>query len=641
MKTVQILSLIRATCAVALLLQTSVHGSEAAVSELRQSQIEGLVESALAADLAGDLPLKQKLLERALTAEPSHASPHWQSGDVLIDGDWLPVELAERRAATDPTWQAYQQCLLESEDSLQGHQEMAKWCESAGLALEAESHWRSVLRFAPEHRTARARLDVQEIDGRLVLREKAQRDAEERAVRDAKSERYAKEFAAWIRMASGGDDLDRAEVLERFRCVRESDAIDALAAAAQPSGLDSKRLRRRLGDAGTQEFVEKLQLSVVSALAEIPEHAATRTLTEASLAANSPQVRRAAAAALRSRTETDYIPQLLHELEAPIEASVDVVSSSDGVVTCEATFVRRDFDADYRHSASDTELITARENADGTIDAAGFRNALARGLRRAQQKAERIRGDVAAYNQDVERRNQRVLDALRVITGEVDLAEPAQWWTAWQEYNELNVSYLRQTYDTEESYYVDTFVDAPPVATSLSTVRPSCECFAPGTQVWTRSGPRAIEQIRPGELVLSQDPTTGELDYRPVLETTAGPAKRFLNLTTDSNEQIVASPGHRFWVEGEGWVMAKFLSDSHSLHGLREDRNVTETVELEGGIAYNLVVDEFHTYFVGESRLLVHDIGCPLPTLAATPGLRKDSESFDRPQIGVGPAYSP
>ena len=35
---------------------------------------------------------------------------------------------------------------------------------------------------------------------------------------------------------------------------------------------------------------------------------------------------------------------------------------------------------------------------------------------------------------------------------------------------------------------------------------------------------------------------------------------------------------------------------------------------------YNLVVEEFHSYFVGKSRVLVHDITCPEAELASVPG---------------------
>jgi hypothetical protein len=50
------------------------------------------------------------------------------------------------------------------------------------------------------------------------------------------------------------------------------------------------------------------------------------------------------------------------------------------------------------------------------------------------------------------------------------------------------------------------------------------------------------------------------------------------------------------------------------------------TVEITGiepspdAEAFNLVVDEFHTYFVGDARVLSHDNLPPQPTEAGLPG---------------------
>ena len=40
--------------------------------------------------------------------------------------------------------------------------------------------------------------------------------------------------------------------------------------------------------------------------------------------------------------------------------------------------------------------------------------------------------------------------------------------------------------------------------------------------------------------------------------------------------------------------------------------------------AYNLVVDDFNTYFVGQQALLVHDNEFRKPTRAIVPGLNAD-----------------
>ena len=45
-------------------------------------------------------------------------------------------------------------------------------------------------------------------------------------------------------------------------------------------------------------------------------------------------------------------------------------------------------------------------------------------------------------------------------------------------------------------------------------------CLAAGTPILTDAGPVAVEKIKVGDRVLSQDAETGELAYKPVLHTT-------------------------------------------------------------------------------------------------------------------------
>ena len=54
-------------------------------------------------------------------------------------------------------------------------------------------------------------------------------------------------------------------------------------------------------------------------------------------------------------------------------------------------------------------------------------------------------------------------------------------------------------------------------------------------------------------------------------------------------------------------------------------RGESQEVEPEGeDKAYDLVVDDFNTYFVGQQGLLVHDNAFRRPTRAIVPGLVED-----------------
>lgn len=62
------------------------------------------------------------------------------------------------------------------------------------------------------------------------------------------------------------------------------------------------------------------------------------------------------------------------------------------------------------------------------------------------------------------------------------------------------------------------------------------------------------------------------------------------------------------WVGGQGWLIAKYVQPSDRLHryfGSIEVEAVREAPVKEN--VYNLVVDGFHSYFVGKNSVLVHD----------------------------------
>jgi hypothetical protein len=103
------------------------------------------------------------------------------------------------------------------------------------------------------------------------------------------------------------------------------------------------------------------------------------------------------------------------------------------------------------------------------------------------------------------------------------------------------------------------------------------------------------------------------------LETIVGKPVPVMTLSLPG-EKITATRGHRFWVNGRGWQMTKELKPALSLHGIKGPLDVTGIEAAEDISCYNLIVDEFHTFVVGKSRLLVHDKSCPAPTLATIPG---------------------
>ena len=100
---------------------------------------------------------------------------------------------------------------------------------------------------------------------------------------------------------------------------------------------------------------------------------------------------------------------------------------------------------------------------------------------------------------------------------------------------------------------------------------------------------------------------------------------------TAGGETIITTLGHPFWACGHGWKMAKQLAAGDLLHSLNGAVPIEAASPLDGKHgAHNLVVDDFNTYFVGQSGLLVHDNEFRKPTRAIVPGYLSEEGSAGR-----------
>ena len=177
-----------------------------------------------------------------------------------------------------------------------------------------------------------------------------------------------------------------------------------------------------------------------------------------------------------------------------------------------------------------------------------------------------------------------------------------------------------------------------------------CPCFAANTLVATPAGYESIEDIKIGDLVLSKDEVTGEFAFKRVTNLFITPGKELLELhfersdnqfgDTPTVEVILATPGHPFWVEGVGWRNAGELP----IGSLVATAQPSSLLSAEGSLArlsvalsledtetvYNLEVEEFHTYFVGEGRHWVHN-ACGCEGAGAPGGGRQDCVSWGKP----------
>jgi len=149
-----------------------------------------------------------------------------------------------------------------------------------------------------------------------------------------------------------------------------------------------------------------------------------------------------------------------------------------------------------------------------------------------------------------------------------------------------------------------------------------CSCLSAGTPIWTDRGPIAVETVQVGDLVLSKDSESGELAYKPVLHTTVRPARQLLQVRAGKTV-FNATGGHVFWISGHGWLKIRDVKPGMRFHGAAGPTVLDSLEEGSNEPTYNLVVADFHTYFVGQSMLLSHDPTFAQPTDVRVPGLRE------------------
>ena len=136
-------------------------------------------------------------------------------------------------------------------------------------------------------------------------------------------------------------------------------------------------------------------------------------------------------------------------------------------------------------------------------------------------------------------------------------------------------------------------------------------CFTGDTEVYTSDGLVCIEEISVGDEVLAYDYETGETELKEVLNVWVKETDEILHVSTSDGETIDTTTNHPFYVEDKGWVAAGDLEIGDILVTAVGNKVEVTDLELEKLaepiLVYNLEVADFHTYFVGEYGVLVHN----------------------------------
>ena len=584
---------------------TLVSWASAAKRGEQQRDAKECVTEALQNEIYGLDQRRSDLLSLAVSHDPDFKAAHWHRGYVQINKDWVSVDDVPQRTTDSIRVTRYLKRRAEAPQTIDAQLALADWCAKNGMSGRERAHLTRVLSINPDHLQARQRLGFVRMNDEWFSRDEIAADR-------ARTQARRAALAAWqpkvedIKRRLNSRGTKQRELAEKeLRAISDPDVIPALEIVL--SGESA-----RLG-----------QL-VVEVLGSIKGQESSQSLARHAVISQFDEVRESAAEALRDRPLDDYVPSMLAAMHTSIQSQREIVRGTRRGRLMYRHVLFRENQDDREISRFDTNYRRI------ALPGGSANNTLRRTFEDIGERAEDREEAVAEANRQTVSMNERIMATLDIATRTNLYNTPEQWWSWWNEHNEVYISGekpTRETVSTEEVAIVD--------RTSLGTSGPSgstggttggseaLDCLAAGTLVWTDAGPKAIETIEIGDLVLSQNPETGELTYKPVLDTTVRPAGDLLSVSI-GNENIETSGGHLFWVAGNGWVKSRQLKSGASIHAVNGAVPVSAVESGSNAETYNLVVAENNTYFVGESRILCHDNTIRQPTDRVVPGLAID-----------------
>ncbi len=605
--------------------------------------------------IGGDV-LRTRLRELAGNNVAERNLAHWYAGQLKSGDEWLAIETVQQEAASDSRLTEYRSQRDEISDSAADHERLARWCQKQNLVAQARVHWLHVLRFQPQHRAALNVLELKWHDDRLIaLDEIPLVEAREREFQKQKKQWKAK--AQRLRRA-----FEQGEPKERLAAQAEIRQVD------QPAAVPA--LLEEFAEKGaTEEITSNRQAVLMAALGGIDDPAAVETLLEFATRSPRESVRYAAIDQLKSKPLHEYVPILLSEMQMPVEAAVSfneigtqIVSSysygQEGpggqllernrrsyreipghryvsapiyrrrVTNVPRKLIREAYDIPDRvheayecnghlvpthihrgrHVAAQYQEAYTEVSYDHLRNVYRENRAYSKNAQQTVQKSKSQAAGVAQqlqqFNQTLAQQNERIAYVLTEVTGETLGTYPKSWWNWWGDYLDKNPGLVASGARQQLNQVL---LNQKPRGLSR------------GTWVWTRQGLRSVETVFPGDFVLSQDPKTGELAYKVVVAI-AAPRELTVFKLELADGSLHCTPGHVVWVSGAGWQRVSKLQPSQSLHSVHREPQVTGVEEAFTIDSYDLFVEDFHTFFVGEHGLLVHDATPISPTYTALPG---------------------
>jgi hypothetical protein len=585
------------------------------------------VRSVLQDEADGRITDRALALAEVRAASPNLTEANWHSGSVLWREHWLPCEAIADDAAYRDSVKAYREERAKRQRDPDGDKKLAEWCQSRDLVDQERIHWLRVLEANPDHKEARARLGYRLIDGRWYVPEEVRLAKEQTQDLKRRLLKWMPILKSLVKDCRARDMKRRSEAFQKLSEIRDPDAIPALEVAALQANDDlAPRLVRLIAETGT--------LEAATALARIAVSDAYGSAGDA------------AAKALREVPADFYVPALLRMLSSPISRQFTLLEGANGTLALRQLLFRETED---RREVEQLENVISINQTTRRVDLVLWFSVVgrSRGIAARQEEVARpagtiagnaavagaartyleqesrdLQANVAAANARIDDLDQRICGVLSVATGCQLPADPNAWWRWWYDRNEL---YVPDQKPTQCSYQFGNYV-IPLTSSQVSVAVQQFSCLVAGMQIQTADGLQNIESIQPGDLVLAQRVDSGELAYKPVLRVTTRPPAAIVRIETE-RDTILATGGHLFWVAGRGWVRSRQLQTGmrlHTAHGTTAIQTIA--TESDKQPAYNLIVPDFHTYFIGNARILSYDNTPLLPTMCKVPGLMANAD---------------
>ena len=150
-------------------------------------------------------------------------------------------------------------------------------------------------------------------------------------------------------------------------------------------------------------------------------------------------------------------------------------------------------------------------------------------------------------------------------------------------------------------------------------------CFVAGTKVSTPQGLINIEKLKIGDIVYTYNENTKEVEEKEIEKTFINKAQEIVKMEFETGEEIKNTTAHPYYVVGEGWKETKDLKvGDYILTQENKKIKITKMTKTRkpNTKVYNLSIKDNHNYFVGNTKLLVHNITAP-DTNGGTCGLEE------------------